>query len=39
MNLTERYKEFKEFMLQYGNFTEEELKEMFEAEMLAELDI
>lgn len=33
------YQNFKEDMLQYGNFTEEELREMFESEMLIEHDI
>ena len=33
------YEEFKKDMLQYGNFSEEELREMYEAEMLAEMDL
>ena len=35
----QRYEEFKREMLKYENFTEEELREMFEAEMLVENDI
>lgn len=35
----EKYEEFKNAMLQYGDFSEEELKEMFEAEMLVENDL
>ena len=33
------YKEFKSVMGEYGDFTEEELKEMYAAEMRAEYDI
>ena len=33
------YEEFKEVMSQYGTYTEEELLEMYEAEMRAEYDI
>ena len=33
------YEEFKNVMGEYGNFTEEELKEMYAAEMRAEYDI
>jgi len=33
------YEEFKKDMLQYGDFSEEELREMYEAEMLAEMDL
>lgn len=34
-----RYEEFKEEMLKYEDFTEEELQEMYEAEMIAEQDL
>lgn len=34
-----KYEEFKQEMLKYDNFSEEELREMFEAEMLVENDI
>lgn len=30
------YEDFKKFLLQYKDFTEEELQEMYEAEMLVE---
>ena len=30
------YEDFKKFLLQYKDFTEEELREMYEAEMLVE---
>ena len=33
------YEEFKSVMSEYGTFTEEELKEMYVAEMRAEYDI
>lgn len=33
------YKEFKNVMSEYGIFTEEELEEMYAAEMRAEYDI
>lgn len=33
------YEEFKNVMGEYGDFTEEELKEMYAAEMRAEYDI
>ena len=33
------YQEFKREMLKYENFTEEELQEMWEAEMLVEHDL
>ena len=33
------YENFKKDMLQYGDFSEEELMEMFESEMLIEHDI
>lgn len=35
----EKFKRFCEFMLQYEDFTEEELVEMFEAEELVECDL
>lgn len=34
-----RYQQFKADMLQYGDFTEEELQEMWEAEQLVEHDL
>lgn len=34
-----KYQQFKEEMLKYGDFSEEELMEMFEAEMLVEYDL
>ena len=34
-----KYQQFKEEMLKYDNFSEEELMEMFEAEMLVEQDL
>lgn len=33
------YEKFKKDMLQYGDFTEEELQEMWESEMLVEHDL
>lgn len=33
------YTDFKNIISQYGEFTEEELQEMYEAEMRAEYDI
>lgn len=33
------YEKFKKDMLQYGDFTEEELREMWESEMLVEHDL
>lgn len=33
------YESFREEMLQYGDFSEEELKEMYDSEMLAECDL
>ena len=33
------YEKFKKDMLQYGDFTEEELQEIWEAEMLIEQDL
>lgn len=34
-----KYQQFKEEILKYGDFSEEELMEMFEAEMLVEQDL
>ena len=36
---SEAYEEFKKDMLQYQHFTEDELQEMWRAEMLAEYDL
>ena len=36
---SEEYKQFKKEMLQYQSFTEDELREMYEAELLAENDL
>ena len=36
---SEEYKRFKKEMLQYQHFTEDELREMYEAELLAENDL
>lgn len=33
------YQEFKNYLLQFEDFTEEELQEMYEAEKIAELDL
>ena len=33
------YQEFKNYLLQFEDFTEEELREMYEAEKIAERDL
>lgn len=39
MNDTTAYERFKSEMLKYDNFTDEELQEMWEAELLVENDL